>query len=255
MPSAPWQRLFLMTALTMVTATPVLARPAPLRWEKIHVLHALPSVVFARLGLTHSTRNGLTRDGKQGVPDPTFPPGLTDVVPYDTDRLLLVRGTVGGLELFRSRIADADVTIPALHLKAELTRIADTDQTPLATQEMDSVQDGVPVQVSLGEGDAARVYQLKTHANADGSLWVGCRVSLPLPPAPTESATPSAVFVPDRVWTDQNSRKVRLGETVIFEDRATIRQASSRRLGVTGTDTDEDYTLRVTLMPIPAARP
>ena len=42
------------------------------------------------------------------------------------------------------------------------------------------------------------------------------------------------------------SRKVRLGETVIFEDRAADRQAASRKLGATGTDTDEDYTLRVT---------
>ena len=78
------------------------ARPAPLHWEKIHVYPPRALGRLRRLGLTHSTKNGYTRDGKQGVPDPTFPPGLTDVVPYDADKLLLVRGTTGGLSLFRS---------------------------------------------------------------------------------------------------------------------------------------------------------
>ncbi len=72
-----------------------------------------PTAVFARLGLTHSTKNGYTRDGKRGVPDPTFPPGLTDVVPSDAEHLLLVRGTTGGLSLFRSRVAAADVRVSA----------------------------------------------------------------------------------------------------------------------------------------------
>jgi len=245
----PWHRMISITVVTAVTLMPALARPVPLRWEKVHVVHALPSIVFARLGLTHITRNGLTRDGKRGVPDPTFPPGLTDVVPYDTDKLLLVRGTLDGLDLFRSRVSAADVTLPAMRLKAGLTRIRDTDQTPLATRELENVQDGVPVQVSLGEGDTARVYQIKTHSNPDGSFWIGCRVSLPLPSAPPETAVPSAVFVPDRVWTDQNSLKTRPGVTVAFEDRASVRQAASRKLGVTGTDTTDDYTLRVTLAP------
>ena len=42
----PWQRFFLTTTLTALATTPISARPAPLVWEKIHVLHTLPSVVF-----------------------------------------------------------------------------------------------------------------------------------------------------------------------------------------------------------------
>ncbi len=96
----------------------------------------------------------------------------------------------------------------------------------------------------------------RTHANTDGSLWVACRVSLPLPspPVPSPDAPASAaVFVPDRVWTDPDSRKVRPGETIVFTDFAVNRQAASRKLGATGTDTSDDYTLRVTLTPMPAA--
>ena len=248
----PWQRFFLTTTLTALAAAPVLARPAPLIWEKIHLLHTLPSVVFSRLGLTHSTRNGYTRDGKRGVPDPTFPPGLTDVVPYDTDRLLLVRGTVSGLDSFRLRVQAADVPITPLRLHTELARRTGDSEELLGAQDWDAKPDGVPFQISLGGGDAARVYQIKLRADTDNTYWVGCRVSLPLPPAPTTPA-PATVFVPERVWTDQDSRRTRVGTVVTYQDTAANRQAASRKLGTTGADTPDDYVLRVTLLPQPAA--
>ena len=103
-------------------------------------------------------------------------------------------------------------------------------------QELNTVEDGVPIPVSLGEGDTARVYQIKTHANADGSLWVACRIRLPLPrpPAlPADGSPAPAVFVPDQVWTDPFSRKVKPGEAAIFDDRAVDRQTASKKLGVT----------------------
>ena len=72
MPSFRWQRL-LPVALILVGAASAQARSSNgLHWERIHTHNAAPSVVFAKLGLTHSTKNGYTRDGKQGVPDPTF---------------------------------------------------------------------------------------------------------------------------------------------------------------------------------------
>lgn len=250
----PWHRTLLTAALVSAFSAPGLARPASLHWEKIHVAHVLPSQVFARLGLTHSTKNGLTRDGKRGVPDPNFPPGLTDVVPYDTDRLLIVRGTPGGVTLFRSRVATADVQTQPLHLKAELFRRQDAVEAPVGSVEQDGILDGVPATVSLGDGETPRVYQIKTHANPDGSVWVSCRISLPLPPPLAVSAdgpAPTAVFVPDRVWTDPLSRKVKMGETAAFDDLAAARQTASRKLGLTGTDSAEDYTLRLTLSPMP----
>ena len=242
-----WQRLFLTVTLTALASVPAFARPAPLIWEKIHVLRTLPSVVFARLGLTHSTRNGYTRDGKRGVPDPTFPPGLTDVVPYDTDRLLLVRGTLGGLDLFRLRVQAADVPVTPLRLHAELSRRVGDAEEPEGTLDVDEKADGIPFQISLSEGDAARVYQIKLRADAGNIYWVGCRVSLALPPAPAK--TGAAVFVPDRVWTDQDSRKVLLGTAIVYQDKAATRQAAGRKLGATGADTPDDYVLRITLSP------
>jgi hypothetical protein len=242
------QRLFLGVVLSLLSAFPVLARSTNgLRWEKIHVYNTSPSVVFAKLGLTHSTKNGYTRDGKQGVPDPGFPPGLTDVVPDDAEKLLLVRGTAGGLSLFRARVTAADVHTLPMHLHAELTHLG--SDTLLGTQDEDKLTDGVPKQIAVGDGDAARVYQITERANPDGTLWVACRVSLPLPDQ--SSLAPSGpVFIPERIWTDPLSRKVRPGETVQFDDLASVRQAAAQKLGATGTDAAEDYTLRITLTPI-----
>ena len=245
MPIASWQRLFLVV-VTLLGAVSAEARSSNgLHWEQIHVYKAAPSVVFAKLGLTHSTKNGYTRDGKQGVPDPTFPPGLTDVVPYDADRLLLVRGTANGLSLFRARVSAADTLNPPLHLSADLARSADPAAL-LGTQSVDGVNDGIRTQISLG--DRARVYQITERANPDGTIWIACRVSLPLPDQSNLAPT-GPVFVPERIWTDPMSRKIRLGETVSFDDLASVRQAAARKLGATGTDAGEDYVLRVTLTP------
>jgi len=243
----PWQRLSLTASFAVLASAPASARTTPLIWEKIHVLHTLPSVVFSRLGLTHSTRNGYTRDGRRGVPDPTFPPGLTDVVPYDTDRLLLVRGTLGGLDLFRLRVQAADVPVTPLRLHAELSRRVGETEEPAGTLDLDGKADSIPFQVSLGEGDTARVYRIKLRADVGNTYWVGCRVSLPLPPAP--ATTGAAVFVPERVWTDQDSRKTPLGAVVVYQDKASTRQAAGKKLGATGVDTPDDYVLRVTVSP------
>ncbi len=155
--------------LTAVFAAPAGRAPRPCAGRKSTSSMPCRPLVFARLGLTHSTRNGHTRDGKRGVPDPDFPPGLTDVVPVDAEQVLLARGTTGGLDLFRSRVAAADVQLPPLHLKAELTRSGDAEGTPPLTAG-DGQRAGrrSPPRQS-GRRRAARVYQIKTHANADGS--------------------------------------------------------------------------------------
>jgi len=258
MPHPFGQRLFLATALAALCAAPAAARPAPFHWEKIHVSHLLPSTLFVKLGLTHITRNGDTRDGRKGVPDPHFPPGLTDVVPYDAERLLLARGTAEGLSLFRLRVNAADVARLPLRLTATLTRRQGADDLPVGTAEQDGLTDGVPTELHVGDGDAARVYQIKIRANADGSYWVACRASLPLP-APLDASAPAIadVFVPDRIWTAPLSLKVREGEAAAFPDLASSRRAAARKLAAVGPDTPDDYTLRVTLTPqtAPPAEP
>ncbi len=245
MPLTHWQRFFLIAATSLGAVSAQARATNGLHWERIHTHNAAPSVVFAKLGLTHSTKNGYTRDGKQGVPDPTFPPGLTDVVPYDAEKLILVRGTAGGLSLFRARVSAADKLNPPLHLHAELNRPG-PDSAPFGTQDVDAVNDGVRTQISLGDGAGARVYQITERANPDGTIWIACRVSLPLPDQSNLSPT-GPVFIPERIWTDPMSRKARLGETVQFEDFASVRRAFARKLGATGTDAGEDYALRVTL--------
>ncbi len=248
MPIFPRQRLFLVVVLFLLSMFPVPARPANgLRWVKIHVYNTSPSVVFAKLGLTHSTKNGYTRDGKQGVPDPGFPPGLTDVVPYDAEKLLLVRGTVGGLSLFRARVAAADVHTQPMHLHAELSPLG--GDSILGLQDEEKLSDGVPVQVMLGGESSLRVYQITERANPDGTFWIACRVSLPLPDQ-SGLAPSGPVFIPERIWTDPLSRKARPGETVPFDDLASVRQVAARKLGATGADSANDYTLRVTLTPM-----
>ncbi len=215
-------------------------------WEKIHVTQQLPTAIFARLGLTHSTRNGLTRDGKKDVPDPTFPAGMTDIVPYDAEKLFIIRGTAAGRTAFRARVQAADVPIPPVTLHAELARRTNGTEDSLATVDQEGVIDRRPAILTLGDGAAARVYEITTRQNADGTLWVACRIGLPLPPPPTGDAGTGAVFVPTQVWTTPLSRRVRPGETVTFEDLASFRQAAMRKLGLSQSDTPDDYVLRLT---------
>jgi hypothetical protein len=257
MPFRTWQRLFLLIFWLILLQTAfgsqfAAARSEGLHWEKIHVSHVAPTIVFAKLGLTHSTKNGHTRDGKQGVPDPTFPPGLTDVVPYDADKTLLVRGTDNGLILFRARVAAADVANPPLHLHAVLATPSGAEEAPQGEADLDNLADGLPMELSVGDGSTARIYQITERANLDGTLWIACRVSLPLPPPATrpDAAPADPVFVPDRVWTDPMSRKVHLGEMITFDDLASVRQAAAKKLGLTGTDAADDYQLSVTLTPM-----
>ena len=90
-------------------------RAGQMHWGRILVTSAAPSKVFATLGLTHMTRHGYTRDGqRKGKPDPGFPPGLTDVVPFDADHVFLARGTAQGLAAFRARVDAAAAQLAAL---------------------------------------------------------------------------------------------------------------------------------------------
>ena len=237
--------LFLFAPLLALASLPVSAKSnGGYLWEKIHVTQQLPTAIFARLGLTHSTRNGLTRDGKKDIPDPTFPAGMTDIVPYDAEKLFIIRGTAAGRASFRDRVQAADVPIPPVTLHAELARRTSGTEEPLATADQTDVRDRRPAVLTLGDGAAARVYEITTRQNADGTLWVACRIGLPLPAPPAGDA--GAVFVPTQVWTTPLSRRIRPGETVTFEDLASFRQAAMRKLGLSQSDTPDDYVLRLT---------
>ena len=208
-------------------AAPGLARSTGgFHWERLHVAHVEPTEVFARLGLTHITRYGYTR-GQKKDPDPMFPPGLTDVVPYDAGHTLLVRGTPQGVALFRQRVAAADVARPPLAALADLLRRDGDDYRVLAGHNQEVVAD-TPLAVAFDTTGQFPQYQVRVRVNRDGSLAVTCRTALPLATPPTGATT---VLVPTQVWTPPVTKDVRPGDTLTFDDLAAARAAARQKLG------------------------
>ncbi|MBV9851874.1 MAG: hypothetical protein JO250_19580 [Armatimonadetes bacterium] len=241
---------FLRTAACVLAAgllsAPGLARSAGgLHWEKLHVSHAAPTQVFERLGLTHITRNGYTRGMKKGIPDPTFPPGLTDVVPYDADHSLLVRGTAAGVSQFRQRVAAADVPAPRWQIALTLLRKDGDEYRTLAGQNKEIVAD-TPLAVAFDTDGKYPQYQVRVGVNHDGSLAVTCRTALSL--APPQNG-PTTVLVPTQVWTAPLTKDTRPGDTLTFDDWAIDRAAARQKLGHPAGDSPDDYEIQVQLTP------
>ncbi len=267
---APLLWLGLLAALP----SPVQAKKPACHWDKIHTFHTLPSEVFAKLGLRHIAKN--TRGVHHG--DPLFPAGLTDIVPYDSDHLLLVRGTDNGLILFRKRVAAADAAMARWQLHVELWRVGDLTSASdeiVASQDVKDILPETPIPVSLAEDSGLHLYQLEIHPNvsgvsAPGPLTISWQFGLPLPavtpsdiPAvPSSSDTndahariapaPVSVFIPALAWTQPISKSVVPNGTLVFEDRAADRHAAREKLGQSDTDSQTDYQLRVTVIPMPA---
>ncbi len=223
------------------------AARAAYRWERIAVTRVLPSQVFNRLGLTHLTRRGYTRDGaKKGDPDPTFPDGLTDVVPSDTERVLLVRGTPEGLTQFRARVDAMQTQIAGerWHVTAQLVRPDAAGDAPLGEPVSVEAPDDAPLLLALGPADVLRSYQLRVHVEAGGALSVSCQtgITLPAPVAP--------VWTPSAVWLPGASRPVLPGTLVLFEDTAAARRLARQKMGLPPEPTAEDYAVRVTVTPV-----
>ena len=156
------------------------------------------------LGLTHITRHGYTR-GQKKDPDPTFPPGLTDVVPYDAGHTLLVRGTAAGVASFRQRVAAADVPDPRWQLSLTLLRKDGDDYRVLAGPQHGDRR-GQPLAVAFDTDGQFPQYQVRVRVNRDGSLAVTCWTALSLAPPSTGATT---VLVPTQVWTPPLTKDVR----------------------------------------------
>ncbi len=246
---------------------PISAAKPVFRWERMTVRQTLPSQVFARLGLTHFTRYGFTRDGfKKTDPDPTFPVGLTDVVPQDKEHILLVRGTDEALAQFRGRVDAMAELIATERWRVKLELLPRTegavDLGPPVEQDLPSER---PMSVALGQISGLHLYQLNVHVNADGSLTLACRTGLPLPAPPAVATTPAgappAVLVPSLVWTEAVTKATPPGGTVTFDDLASGRQALRRRVGLADApavgDAARDFQVRVTVSAptAPAAAP
>lgn len=187
----------------LVSAIAVLAfvvNPAfsstPLHWERIHVYHALPSQVFQKLGLTHNTRYGHNLGSKRQESDPSFPVGLTDVVPYDIEDVLIVRGTLTGLRQFRRTVASADVPLKVYSLTSQLIE-EDTDGSTktIATNENPLVVAGHEVTVTLGSEQSHTFLVKLDPASGDGTL-VTEQAAIPIISSPH-----AATYLPPLAWT------------------------------------------------------
>ena len=239
---------FFKTAVCVLAAgllvSPTVARSTGgFHWEKLHIFHTVPTEVFARLGLTHITRHGYTR-GQKKDPDPTFPAGLTDVVPYDAGHTLLVRGTVAGVALFRRRVLAADVPDPRWQVSLTLLRREGEDFRVLAGQSKEVVGER-PVAIAFDADGKYPQYQVRVRINRDGSLAVTCWTALSL--APPAGAT--TVLVPTQVWAPPITKDVRLGDTLTFDDRAADRAAARQKLDQPAADSTDDYQVQVQFTP------
>jgi hypothetical protein len=247
--------LLLLGAMASISAMPASARkPAPAkteyRWERMSIVQVLPSQVFARLGLTHSTRYGFTRDGHtKKTPDPTFPPGLTDVVPYDATHLLLMRGTTQGLAQFRTRVLAAVTEITSgahWHVSAQLLPGLGGDALgPVVMQDVATDQ---PFTVTIGAPPDLHVYRLRLHLNADATQTMTYQVSLS--PLPTGGA--QEVLTPGQIWSPSTTRPLLPGGTVVLDDLAADRQSARKRLSMPDDMDTLDYQVRLSVVaPIP----
>lgn len=216
-------------------------------WEKLHVYNTTPSEVFAKLGLTHITRHGYTR-GQKRDPDPSFPPGLTDVVPYDPGHTLLVRGTKTGVALFRERVLAADVPAPRWQAAFTLLRKdRDDDQYQTVAGENKEIVADTPLTVAFSSDGRYPECQVRVRVNRDGTLAVTCRAAHALTPQAAGAST--GVLVPTQVWTVSVTKDMRLGDTLTFDDTP----ATRRTLGQAAQDVADDYQVQVQITPETAA--
>jgi len=229
------------------------ARPESPHWERLPVSRALPSQVFARLGIGHITRRGYTRDGaKKTDPDPTFPPGLTDVVPLDAEHLLLVRGTDAGLAAFKVQVAQAQTQVTAVRwrITAQLVRAQGGAAAPVGPAATQDAPDNAPVLFMLGAaGD--RPYQVRVLPDAQGLLQLVWQRGLLL----SRPAAAAHVLAPDVAWSAGVSRTIPQGGTVTFDDLAADRMAGLQALGLPADASSGDYGVRLSVVPIALPAP
>ena len=264
--------LFFLVCLFLLTLSPALCARDPMQWERLHT-RSVPTRLLARLGITHITRFGYTRDGNQkNEPDPTFPPGLTDVVPLDATHTLLVRGTATGRVAFRARMTRQDtlMLLPRVHLVAALLPVpvspvtngeADPNGPPPATQEAppDSAATvtvdapDAPFVVAVPDAAATRLYQVDVD-DAPGGYLVRVQMNLVSPTSIGVTTGPST----PPVWSTPQTFRVPANAPAFWKDEATFRDSERRRLHLPAPVAPEsDLFLRLVITPIggPAALP
>lgn len=237
-----WSRaLFGLLLIVLLIPAPTL-RAQGFYWERIPVVHTLPSHIFSLLGLTHTTRLGYTRGTKQGVHDSDFPAGMTDIVPYDPMRLLIVRGTVDAVASFRVKIALLDV--PQASWTVEMALLDAKSQSVLGSHTEPDVTLDEPEIVNITDGSELHAYRYRLYAAGPGQIAVVLRTGVI-----TQTAANVPVFAPSIVWLDPTSKVVDLGTRALFNDTSAGRAAVRIGLGSTEKDSGVDYIVQVIVSP------
>ncbi len=245
-----------LSALLLLLTLPIAglaARPPSAHWVRLPVVRALPSQVFARLGIGHITRRGYTRDGaKKTDPDPTFPAGLTDIVPLDAEHLLLVRGTNAGLAAFKLQVAEAQAQMTTVRwqIAAQLVQAQGGAASPVGAAITQDAPDAAPVTLLLG-ARGERPYQVRVLPAAQGMLQVVWQRGLAL----SGTAAAPGVLAPDVAWSAGVSRTIAPSGTVTFDDLAADRMAARQALGLPPDTLGGDYGVRLTVIPLAAPPP
>lgn len=209
-------------------------------WERIPVQHTLPSRIFSALGLTHTTRNGYTR----GVPhgrDENFPPGLTDIIPYDTMSLLIVRGTVDAVAVFKQRVQALDVVQPTWTVQFRLIDPA-TQNVLGVTVKTNVLMDDSEV-AGISQGTINHAYRFHLYPAAHSQVAIVLRIGVN---APATGGLP--VFAPSIVWLGPVSKTTAFDIPVVFNDLASDRVTVHNGLGATA-DQGSDYAVEITVTP------
>jgi hypothetical protein len=178
--AARWAAAFALAILSALSPVAARTKAEHYRWTPVPVVHAAPSQVFKQLGLTHITRIGSARRTWE---DPGFPKELTDVVPYDTQHVLLLRGTDHGIAAYRQTIAAADLAAQEWLVNVELLRVDDDGEHSVAVVAQKTMADGPPLTVALGDGADQRTYRFKIAPATGDAIQLSCQPCFTLPTA------------------------------------------------------------------------
>ena len=212
-----------------------------LYWERIPIQHTLPSHIFTALGLTHTTRNGYTRGVPRGR-DENFPPGLTDIIPYDTMSMLIVRGTVDAVAIFREKVQALDVPQPTWTLQFRL--IDPKSQAVLGMMvKSDALMDDSEV-ANISDGTVDHAYRFHLYPAGRSQVAIVLRTGVA---APATSGLP--VFAPSIVWLNPVSKTTDFQSPVVFNDLASDRATAHSGLGASPSDSGLDYSVEITVTP------
>lgn len=213
------------TALCMSPSLAHATRPA-LKWFRIHVYHIAPTTVFDKLGFTHITRYGDNLGSSKTDPDPTFPTGLTDVVPYDKGHILLVRGTHAALENFQRSVWKLDVVDKEVSCTVALVQREDRHEPVTLASSDIKVLSPRETTVTIPAAQA-RTFGITITPEQPDTYGVSLREKVVIKPSSIVG-----LLLPSDAWTPKIIKVGHTGQTVEFDDPSSTMPTSVNHMFV-----------------------